>query len=170
MKKIFALALAAVMAVSMVACGGGEEETVTYDVNKIVETITADVPVSMATPVDEAYVEYLGTAYGLTEDMYEAVAGEYCQAMVSVDVLLAIQAKDGKAADVKAVMEAIKADKAASQENYLPAQYEKAMNARIVEKGNVVVLAILGDPIVVEDEGAEKAYEAVDAAIEKAFA
>ncbi len=169
MKKIFALALAAVMAFSMVACGGSEDNTPAYDVNKIVETISADVPVAMAGTVDEAFMEYLNT-FGLTADMYDAYAGYYSQAMISVDFLLAIQAKDGKVADVKTVMEAIKADKAASQENYLQDQYEKALNARIIEKGNVVLLAILGDPIVIADEGVDKAYEPVDAAIEKAFA
>ncbi|MBQ5325633.1 MAG: hypothetical protein J6K80_00385, partial [Oscillospiraceae bacterium] len=59
MKKIIAFALAAVMAVSMVACGGGEE-TPAYDVNEVLTTIETASPVRMSTPVDDMYMEYLG--------------------------------------------------------------------------------------------------------------
>ena len=66
-------------------------------------------------------------------------------------------------------MESKKAELVAANENYVGALLEKAKAGRIVVKGNVVTLVIAGDDMVIEDQGVEKAYEPVDAAIEKAF-
>ncbi len=168
MKKIFALALAAVMAISMVACGGGEDKEVAYDVSEIASTIEATNPIRMSTPIDDVYMEYLAS-YGLNADMYTAFAGSYCPVTPGVDIILAVEAAEGKVEEVKAVMESIKADKVARNENYIGAELEKAKAARIVVEGDVAVLVIAGDQVVVEDEGVEKAYEPVDAAIAEAF-
>ena len=59
--------------------------------------------------------------------------------------------------------------RALSFERYLQDQFEKAEAGRVVVKGNYVVLAILGDNEVIINDGVEKAYEAVDAAIDEAF-
>ena len=160
MKKIIALALAAVMAVSMVACGGGEAE-VSYDVSAVAKTIEEANPIRMSTPVDEFYMEFLG----IDADMYEAYAGSYCPIMPGVDIILVVQAKEGKAADVKAKLEQRKAEIVAANENYVGALLDKAEAGRIVEKGNYLALVIAGDEIVVEDQGVDVAYEPVDAAV-----
>ena len=57
----------------------------------------------------------------------------------------------------------------ADNENYVGALRDKAEAGRVVTKGDYVVLVIAGDETVVEDEGVEKAYEPVDAAIDEAF-
>ncbi len=166
MKKIFAIALAAVMALSMVACGGGEDTSATYDVAEIASTIEATNPIRMAQPIDDDVMSIL---VGLTSEEYEAYAGVYCPITPGADIILAIQAKEGKIDDVKAALENFKAEKIAANENYIGAIFEKCKAARVVVKGNYAVLVIAGDDIVVEDEGVEKAYEPVDAAIDEAF-
>ncbi|MBR5520560.1 MAG: DUF4358 domain-containing protein [Oscillospiraceae bacterium] len=164
MKKIIAFMMAAIMAVSMVACGGGESAPA-YDVNEVLTTIETASPVRMSTPVDEMYMEYLG----ISADMYDAYAGSYCPVMPGVDIILVVQAKDGKVADVKTALQAQKDYIVASNENYVGSLLEKAEAGRIVEKGNYVLLVIGGDEIVVEDQGIDVAYEPIDAAIEEAF-
>ena len=164
MKKIIALALAAVLAISMVACGGGEEASA-YDVAAVAKTIEAKNPIRMSTPIAQDYIDFIG----LSEDMYEAYAGSYCPITPGVDVIMVVEAKEGKVEDVKAKLEQRKAEIVAANENYVGSLLEKAKEGRIVVKGNVVVLVIAGDEMVVEDQGVEKAYEPVDAAIEEAF-
>ena len=164
MKKIIAMALAAVLAVSMVACGGGEE-TATSDVAAVAKTIEDANPIRMSTPVDEFYMEFIG----IDAEMYESYAGSYCPITPGVDVILVVEAKDGKVEDVKAKLQQRKDEIVAANENYVGALLDKAEAGRLVEKGNYVVLVIAGDEIVVEDQGVEKAYEPVDAAIDEAF-
>lgn len=165
MKKFIALALAAVMAISMVACGSDKDENAVYDVADIAKTIEDANPIRMSTPIDREYIDYLG----LTEDMYENYAGSYCPVMPGVDVILVVEAKEGKVEDVKSILEQRKAELVAANENYIGSLLEKAKAGRIVVKGNYAVLVIAGDEIVVEDEGVEKAYEPVDKAIDEAF-
>lgn len=164
MKKIISFVLAAVLALSMVACGGGEEAAA-YDVAEVAKTIEAANPIRMSTPIADDYIEFIQ----LGEDLYESYAGSYCPITPGVDVILVVEAKDGKVEDVKAVLEARKAEIVAANENYVGALLEKAKAGRIVVKGNYAVLVIAGDDIVIEDQGVEKAYEPVDAAIEEAF-
>ncbi|MBE6866838.1 MAG: DUF4358 domain-containing protein [Ruminococcaceae bacterium] len=164
MKKIISFVLAAVMALSMVACGGGEEAK-SYDVAAVAKTIEDANPIRMSTPIAQDYIDFIG----LSEDMYEAYAGSYCPITPGVDVIMVVEAKDGKVEDVKAKLEQRKAEIVAANENYVGSLLDKAKEGRIVVKGNVVVLVIAGDEMVVEDQGVAKAYEPVDAAIEEAF-
>ena len=164
MKKIISFVLAAVMALSMVACSGGEEAK-SYDVAAVAKTIEDANPIRMSTPIAQDYIDFIG----LSEDMYEAYAGSYCPITPGVDVIMVVEAKDGKVEDVKAKLEQRKAEIVAANENYVGSLLDKAKEGRIVVKGNVVVLVIAGDEMVVEDQGVAKAYEPVDAAIEEAF-
>lgn len=164
MKKVISFVLAAVMALSMVACGGGEEAA-SYDVATVAKTIEDANPIRMSTPIAQDYIDFIG----LSEDMYEAYAGSYCPITPGVDVIMVVEAKEGKVEDVKAKLEQRKAEIVAANENYVGSLLEKAKEGRIVVKGNVVVLVIAGDEMVVEDQGVAKAYEPVDAAIEEAF-
>ena len=165
MKKIIALAMAAVMAMSMVACGGSEETAPAYDVNEVAATIEAASPVRMSTPVDETYMEFIG----IDAEMYNAFAGSYCPITPGVDVIIVVEAKDGKVEDVKTALEARRDEIFAANENYVGALRDKAEAGRVVVKGNYAVLVIGGDEMVVEDQGVEAAYEPIDAAIDAAF-
>ncbi len=164
MKKIIALALSAVLAISMVACGGNDS-TSAYDVSVVAKTIEDANPIRMSTPIEQDYIDFIG----LTEDMFTAYAGSYCPITPGVDVIIVVEAKEGKVEDVKAVLENRKAELVAANENYVGSLLSKAEAGRVVVKGNYVVLVIAGDEIVVEDQGVEAAYAPVDAAIEEAF-
>ena len=164
MKKIIALALSAVLALSMVACGGSED-TSAYDVAAVAKTIEDANPIRMSTPIEQDYIDFIG----LTEDMYEAYAGSYCPVTPGVDVIIVVEAKEGKVEDVKAKLEQRKAELVAANENYVGSLLDKATAGRVVVKGNYAVLVIAGDEMVVEDQGVEVAYAPVDAAIEEAF-
>ncbi len=164
MKKIIALALAAVLALSMVACGGSESSSA-YDVAAVSQTIEKANPIRMSTPIEQDYIDFIG----LTEDMYSAYAGSYCPITPGVDVIIVVEAKEGKVEDVKAKLEQRKAELVAANENYVGSLLDKATAGRVVVKGNYVVLVIAGDEMVVEDQGVEAAYAPVDAAIEEAF-
>ena len=158
--SIFALALAL-----LTACGGGEE-TPSYDVNEVLNTITTAVPIAMPGEIPESELEMI---MGLSSEDYVSYAGQMCMAMVSADRVVVIEAAEGKIDAVTEALETFKQSAVAQFELYLPDQYEKAQAGRIVVKGNYVVLAILGDAIVVEDEGVDAAYVPVDAAIDEAF-
>lgn len=178
MKKIIALALAAILALgAFTACSSddsssqsqSQSETPAYDVARIHKTIEDANPIRMSTAIDETYMEYLSTTSSLSSDMYDAYSGAYCPVSPGVDIILVVQAKDGKADDVAAALTEIKDNIYAANENYVGALKDKAEAGRVVTKGNYVVLVIAGDEIVVEEEGVEKAYEPVDEAINKAF-
>ena len=164
MKKFIALALSAVLALSMVACGGNDNAS-SFDVAAAAATIEKENPIRMSTPIEQDYIDFIG----LTEDMYEAYAGSYCPVTPGVDVIIVVEAKEGKVEDVKAKLEQRKAELVAANENYFGSLLDKATAGRVVVKGNYAVLVIAGDEMVVEDQGVEVAYAPVDAAIEEAF-
>lgn len=177
MKKFIALALAAILAMAaFTACGGDDSssqsqssEKPAYDVAAVHKTIEDANPVNEAKPVEDTYMEYLSTISNLTPDMYDAYSGSYCPVSPGVDIILVVQAKAGMAEDVAAALTEVKDSIYAANENYPGVLKDKAEAGRVVTKGDYVVLVIAGDETVVEDEGVEKAYEPVDAAIDEAF-
>ena len=162
MKKVLSIIMALALSVSLFTACGGKETEASYDVNEIVTKINEAVPVAMAGDLTEEELTMM------VEDM-ASWAGKYSMANVSADRLIVIEAAEGKVDVVKTALEAYRDNVAAQFELYLAPQYEKAKAGRIVVKGNYVVLAILGDAIVVEDEGVDAAYVPVDAAIDEAF-
>ena len=166
MKKVLSLIMAGVLSVGMLTACGGKEETPSYDVNEVLNTITTAVPIAMPGEIPESELEMI---MGLSADDYVNYAGQMCMAMVSADRVVVIEAAEGKIDTVKAALENTKQSIVNSFELYLPDQFEKAKAGRIVVKGNYAVLAIAGDNETIADKGVEEAYKAVDAAIEEAF-
>lgn len=167
MKKIISVIMAMVMSMSLLtACGGSNDANATYDVNEVLTKIETAVPMAMPMELTE---EELTIFVGLDMADVASWAGKISMANVSSDRLIVIEAAEGKVDAVKTALEGFKENTALSFELYLQDQYEKAKAGRVVVKGNYVVLAILGDNDVIVNDGAEKAYEAVDAAIEEAF-
>ena len=165
MKKIIAFMMAAVMAVSMVACGGGESAPA-YDVNEVLAKIEEVAPVRMAAPMEDEYMEFLG----ITSDMFDDYAGSFCMVSPGVDAIAVVLAKDGKVEDVKAALQAQKDYLATSNSNYNPVYTEACNEGRLVVKGNYVVLVIhCGDEETFDKLGADQIYAPIDAAIEEAF-
>ena len=166
MKKVLSLIMAGVLSVGMLTACGGKEETPSYDVNKVLNTITTAVPIAMPGEIPESELEMI---MGLSADDYVNYAGQMCMAMVSADRVVVIEAAEGKIDAVTAALETFKQSAIAQFELYLPDQYEKAKAGRVVVKGNYAVLVIAGDNEVIANQGVEEAYKAVDAAIDEAF-
>ena len=150
MKKVLSLIMAGVLSVGMLTACGGKEETPSYDVNEVLNTITTAVPIAMPGEIPESELEM-------------------CMAMVSADRVVVIEAAEGKIDAVTEALETFKQSAIAQFELYLPDQYEKAKAGRVVVKGNYAVLVIAGDNEVIANQGVEEAYKAVDAAIDEAF-
>ena len=166
MKKVLSVIMALALSVSLFTACGGNEATASYDVNEVVAAINEAVPVAMAGDLTE---EELTMMVGINAEDMASWAGKYSMANVSADRLIVIEAAEGKVDVVKTALEAYRDNVAMQFELYLAPQYEKAKAGRVVVKGNYVVLAILGDAVVVEDEGVDAAYVPVDAAIDEAF-
>lgn len=168
MKKFIALALSAVLALSaFTACGGSDKkdkvETPAYDVVKVAETVKEAANMTNPLEIDDEYMSFIG----MDSELYEKYSGVYCTP--GVDIILAVQAKDGKIEDVKEVLTKRRDEVYHTNENYGGVVTEKAKEGRVVVKGNFAVLAIAGDDAVIESEGAAKAYEPIDKAIDEAF-
>ena len=166
MKKVLSLIMAGVLSLGMLTACGGKEETPSYDVNEVLNTITTAVPIAMPGEIPESELEMI---MGLSAEDYVNYAGQMCMAMVSADRVVVIEAAEGKIDAVTAALETFKQSAIAQFELYLPDQYEKAKAGRIVVKGNYAVLVIAGDNEVIANQGVEEAYKAVDAAIDEAF-
>ena len=166
MKKVLSLIMAGVLSLGMLTACGGKEETPSYDVNEVLNTITTAVPIAMPGEIPESELEVI---MGLSADDYVNYAGQMCMAMVSADRVVVIEAAEGKIDAVTAALESFKQSAIAQFELYLPDQYEKAKAGRVVVKGNYAVLVIAGDNEVIANQGVEEAYKAVDAAIDEAF-
>ncbi|MEG1783110.1 MAG: DUF4358 domain-containing protein [Oscillospiraceae bacterium] len=184
MKKIIALALALTLCLSLFAgCSkkddssspdqgsstpntvSGSEEASDYDVAKMLATIEEAAPVRMSTVVDDEYMTFVG----LDKTLYKSYAGSYCPVTPGVDVILIVEAQEGKVSEVETILTQKRDDIFKANENYVGALKDKAGAGRIKTKGNIVVLVIGGDETVVTDQGVEKAYEPIDKAIDEAF-
>lgn len=166
MKRLIALVLVTVLSLTVLTACKGKEVAATYDVKEILTKIDAAVPVTMPQDVTE---ETLTIMMGIDMADVKSYAGKTTMVNLSADQIIVIEAQEGKIDTIKAALEKAKEGVAKSFELYLPAQFEKANAGRIVIKGNYAVLAIVGDDTVLMDSGAEKAYEAVDTAIDEAF-
>ena len=166
MKKVLSVILALTLSLSLFTACGGNKATASYDVNEIVTKISDAVPMAMAGDFTE---EELTIMVGLNAEDMASWAGKYSMVNVSSDRLIVIEAAEGKVDVVKEALETYKGLVASQFELYLADQYEKALAGRVVVKGNYVLLAIMGDSMLIADKGAEEAYKAVDAAIDEAF-
>ena len=166
MKKVLSVIMALTLSLSLFTACGGNKATSSYDVNEIVTKISDAVPMAMAGDFTE---EELTIMVGLNAEDMASWAGKYSMANVSADRLIVIEAAEGKVEVVKEALEAYKGLVASQFELYLADQYEKALAGRVVVKGNYVLLAIMGDSMLIAESGAEEAYKAVDAAIDEAF-
>lgn len=164
MKKIIAMLLCVFLLASFAGCSS--EGSASYNINDIMTAIEEVAPVTMGGEMDD---DILTGIYGINMEDVEEYVGKYSMANVSSDEILIVKAAKGKAETIKAACEARREAKASGCEMYLEDQFLKAEAGRIVVKGDYVVFVIAGDNDVIINEGAEKAYEPIDAAIDEAM-
>ena len=163
MKKLLAVALMlTISAVSLVGCGSASSS---YNIEDVMTSIEAVAPVAMPADMDEAY---LTSMYEIDMADVEEFVGKYSNVNVSSDEILIVKAAKGKAEAIKTAAETRRDVKAEGCEMYLESEFEKSKAGRVVVKGDYVIFVIAGDAVVIQDEGVEKAYEAIDKAIDEA--
>ena len=175
-KLISALAAAALFATLLAGCGSGasssasasseaasstasEEATASVDLGAIVTAIEAVNEVPNARAIDDFSME---NEMNLTPDNIVAFQGDVTNDQADCALVFAAQVKDGTADAVKAELEAYKESMSSTLYADFADKVAKAQDARIVVKGNVVVMVIAGV------NGPD--YSAIDTAIDGALA
>lgn len=150
MKKLTCLVLAAVLLLSLAACGAKEEEK-TVDLNALYESYAQYMP-DMFTPDAETMLNFLGID---TADCTQAVVA-ICGDGMRTDEVWLLQAKDEAA--LERLTELAKTRIAAKEDetiSYAPDQYEVVLKAELLTSGKY--LALLVSP---EVEALKAAFEA----------
>ena len=120
---------------------------------------------SAPVPVDETILQ---EKFGLTEAETESYRGEIAGMMTNCDMLLVVQAKDGKGPAVEAALEkALENQKAAFQWYAVMDNPERLDAAKIVSEGDFYGLLLVG--VSPEDPDGEKDFAADVTLAEKAF-
>ena len=165
-KLISALAAAVLFATLLAGCGSGasssasaSSETASVDLSAIVTAIEAVNEVPNARAIDDFSME---NEMNLTPDNIVAFQGDVTNDQADCALVFAAQVKDGTADAVKAELEAYKESMSSTLYADFADKVAKAQDARIVVKGNVVVMVIAGV------NGPD--YSAIDTAIDGALA
>ena len=183
-KKLACMLLMGTLALSMAACGNGQDknngaatETGVESTEGTVESTGTSVESTEAenagTPLQNAKKavtdalgddywpdseipeEMLNETYGVSADLYDAYLGECPMISVNVDTLLIIHAKDGKVEDVENALNAYR-DSLVNDTMQYPMNLGKIQASRVERIGDYVCFVQLGaDTSSVEEQGDE---------------
>ena len=143
MKKIISLALATVLALSLVGCSSGSDyDDIELDPKEIITEFEAKVPQEerpMSMIIDDTILK---DTYGLNSDLVESYAGSLPMMVTHAEEHFIAKVQDGKMEEVKAKI--IERQKVLEEQwsIYLPEQYEMVQNYQLVEKGDYIAFAI----------------------------
>lgn len=183
-KKLACMLLMGTLALSMAACGNGQDENTGAATETGVESTEGTVE-STGTSVESTEAENAGTplqnakkavtdalgddywpdseipeemlneTYGVSADLYDAYLGECPMISVNVDTLLIIHAKDGKVEDVENALNAYRNSLVNDTMQY-PMNLGKIQASRVERIGDYVCFVQLGaDTSSVEEQGDE---------------
>lgn len=183
-KKLACMLLMGTLALSMAACGNGQDkntgaatETGVESTEGTVESTgtsaesteaeNAGTPLQNAKkavtdalgddywPDSEIPEEMLNETYGVSADLYDVYLGECPMISVNVDTLLIIHAKDGKVEDVENALNAYR-DSLVNDTMQYPMNLGKIQASRVERIGDYVCFVQLGaDTSSVEEQGDE---------------
>lgn len=183
-KKLACMLLMGTLALSMAACGNGQDkntgaatETGVESTEGAAESTGTSVESTEAgntgTPLQNAKKavtdalgddywpdseipeEMLNETYGVSADLYDAYLGECPMISVNVDTLLIIHAKDGKVEDVENALNAYR-DSLVNDTMQYPMNLGKIQASRVERIGDYVCFVQLGaDTSSVEEQGDE---------------
>lgn len=183
-KKLACMLLMGTLALSMAACGNGQDkntgaatETGVESTEGTAESTGTSVESTEAgntgTPLQNAKKavtdalgddywpdseipeEMLNETYGVSADLYDAYLGECPMISVNVDTLLIIHAKDGKVEDVENALNAYR-DSLVNDTMQYPMNLGKIQASRVERIGDYVCFVQLGaDTSSVEEQGDE---------------
>ena len=183
-KKLACMLLMGTLALSMAACGNGQDKNTGAATETGVESTEGTVE-STGTSVESTEAENAGTplqnakkavtdalgddywpdseipeemlneTYGVGADLYDAYLGECPMISVNVDTLLIIHAKDGKVEDVENALNAYR-DSLVNDTMQYPMNLGKIQASRVERIGDYVCFVQLGaDTSSVEEQGDE---------------
>ena len=183
-KKLACMLLMGTLALSMAACGNGQDKNTGAATETGVES-TEGTAESTGTSVESTEAENAGTplqnakkavadalgddywpdseipeemlneTYGVSADLYDAYLGECPMISVNVDTLLIIHAKDGKVEDVENALNAYR-DSLVNDTMQYPMNLGKIQASRVERIGDYVCFVQLGaDTSSVEEQGDE---------------
>lgn len=183
-KKLACMLLMGTLALSMAACGNGQDKNTGAATETGVESTEGTVE-STGTSVENTEAENAGTplqnakkavtdalgddywpdseipeemlneTYGVSADLYDAYLGECPMISVNVDTLLIIHAKDGKVEDVENALNAYR-DSLVNDTMQYPMNLGKIQASRVERIGDYVCFVQLGaDTSSVEEQGDE---------------
>ena len=183
-KKLACMLLMGTLALSMAACGNGQDKNTGAATETGVESTEGTVE-STGTSVESTEVgntgtplqnakkavtdalgddywpdseipeEMLNETYGVSADLYDAYLGECPMISVNVDTLLIIHAKDGKVEDVENALNAYR-DSLVNDTMQYPMNLGKIQASRVERIGDYVCFVQLGaDTSSVEEQGDE---------------
>ena len=183
-KKLACMLLMGTLALSMAACGNGQDKNTGAATETGVESTEGTVE-STGTSVESTEAENAGTplqsakkavtdalgddywpdseipeemlneTYGVSADLYDAYLGECPMISVNVDTLLIIHAKDGKVEDVENALNAYR-DSLVNDTMQYPMNLGKIQASRVERIGDYVCFVQLGaDTSSVEEQGDE---------------
>lgn len=128
----------------------------------VVDALDAAIGIAMPSEIDDTLLKELFYIDPADVDEYY---GKMSVTNTSADNVIAVKPKPDKKDAVKQSLERRLADVQASFEMYLPEQYEKALKGRVYERGDYVLLLILGESTDTFDSDMQKALDVVDSTI-----
>lgn len=150
MKKILLVMMSVVMMFGLTACGGEDEVVLNLDVNAVWDEIAADNP-EMAASVGDLEIDLLEQFYGITADQVETFVAKAAFISVTAEEYFIAKATEGNIEALQAAVEKRIVDLEAQWSMYLPAQYEKVQNNRVVVNGDYILFVVADDPQVAVD-------------------
>ncbi len=149
-KKIISIIMAAMLAVSMTACGGSKENTNGTKQEQVKEINMTELHQKVKNAYGEDYIPnmpldetYIKDMLGLTTDMYEEIIAEMPAVSVHIDTFVAVKAKEGQADAVETALHAYR-DAQINDTMMYPANAVKVQGSQVVRHGNYVFFVCLG--------------------------
>ena len=139
-KLISALAAAALFATLLAGCGSGASSSASAS-SEAASSMASEAASTDASSTDDFSME---NEMNLTPDNIVAFQGDVTNDQADCALVFAAQVKDGTADAVKAELEAYKESMSSTLYADFADKVAKAQDARIVVKGNVVVMVIAG--------------------------
>lgn len=157
MKKILTILMAVMLlCTALVGCSSNKDDAAAnVNLADVVAKVNEVTPIAMAQDIDDTL---LTDIFAINADDVEEYAGKMSMVMTSSDTFIIVKAKEGKLEDVKSALEARL--QILKDNQYLPAEMEKANAAKIWENGNYVALILVGNTMVEDGADFDATYAA----------
>lgn len=166
MKKI----VTAITAVCLIAtlATGCKSDSAGYNISDVMTSL--ETAVMLDSPIDVSVEDFL-LETGLTTDDVAEFVGKKTNVNDAAGIIYVMKATKGQAPTIKTKLEEYRDGTAEFLGNYpeFATAQEITKAGRVIIHGDYLALVVGGDKAVAESDGAEKAYEPIDKALDEAF-